>query len=148
MFDLGWAVEIRGARWNKSRGIHNLLQKVLVTQEFDFGIEFFFRNVGTGEIHGAGSRGGDDGVNAAAAQQNLEVRFISRREDKEEYRRQQYEPKRSGYESRTPEQRGRKLARRGGKRVARVCGHAVPASATRSRFVWDRTAGDDILLCL
>ena len=115
MFGLGGAVGVRGVGGNQSRHFHNLLQKIFVAQEFDFGIEFFFSNVGTGEIHGAGGLGRDDGVKAAPPQQNLEVGFIARREDDEEHRRQQYERKRGGYESRTPEQRGRKLAGRGGK---------------------------------
>ena len=142
VFDLGGALEIRSVRRNKSRHFHNLLQEIFVAQELDFGIEFFLGNVGTGEIHGAGGLGRDDGVKAATAQQNLEVRFIARREDHEEHRRQQYEPKRSGDEPRTPEQRGRKIAGRWGKRGVRVSvqfrGHGSYSKADHTRrALWE-----------
>ncbi len=147
MFDLGWALGVRCDLGNESRHIYNLLQEILVAEEFNFGIEFFFRNVGTGEIHGAGGLGGDYGVKAAPAQQNLEVRFISRREEREEHRCQQDERKRSSRESRTPEQRGRKFAGGWGKGGARVSGQfrghgsyserSVPARLMGARQIWE-----------
>src|SRR5713101_2152977 len=95
-----------------------------------------------GEIHGAGRLGRDDGVKAAAAQQYLEMRFISRREDDEEHRRQHYQPKRSGYESRTPKERGRQIAERQGKRGVRVSvqfrGHGSYSKADHTRrALWE-----------
>src|SRR6202158_2108317 len=142
LFDLGWAIGVRGVCGNKSRHCYNLLQEVFVAQEFDFGIEFFFSNVGAGEIHGAGGLGRDDGVKAATAQKYLEVRFISRREDDEEHRRQHNQPKRSGYESRTLEERGRQIAERQGKRGVRVSvqfrGHGSYSKADHTRrALWE-----------
>ena len=55
MFDLGGAIGVRSIRGNKARHLHNLLQQIFVAQEFNFGIELFFSNVGAGEIHGAGA---------------------------------------------------------------------------------------------
>src|ERR1019366_8876652 len=130
MFDFGWALGVRCVRWNEFRHYYNLLQ------------EFFIRNIGTGEIHGAGGLGRDDGVKAAPAQQNLEMRFISRGEDREEHRCQQYEPKRSSHESRTPEQRGRKFAGCWGKSGARASvefrGHGSYSKADYTRrALWE-----------
>ena len=134
---LGWAIGVRGVCGNKSRCFYDLLQEIFVAQEFDFGIEFFFSNVGPGEIHGAGGLGRDDGVKAAAAQQYFEMRFISRREDDEEHRRQHYQPKRSGHEPRTPEERGRQVAERQGKWGLRVSvqfrGHGSYSKADHTR---------------
>ena len=53
---------------------------------------------------------GDHGVEAIPAQQYLEVRLISRRQDYEKHRRQHYKSKRSGNQPRTPKQRGRQVA--------------------------------------
>src|SRR3984893_9238428 len=142
LLDPGRAIGLRGVCGDKSRHFYNLLQEIFVAQEFDFGIEFFFSNVGTGEIHGAGGLGRDDGVEAAAAQQYLEVRLISRREDYEEHRRQYYQAKRSGYQSRTPEERGRQVAERQGKRGVRVSvqfrGHGSYSKADHTRrALWE-----------
>ena len=133
-----WRLNV-GVRGNDSRHFHNFLQEIFVAQEFDFGIEFFFSNVGAGEIHRAGGLGRNDRVKTAAAQQDLEMRFVSRREDDEEHRRQHNQPKRSGHESRTPEERGRQIAERQGKRGLRVSvqfrGHGSYSKADHTRRV-------------
>jgi hypothetical protein len=92
-----------------------LPQQIFIAQKFDFGIQFLFGNFRTGYVHATGRCGGDHGIEAAAAQQNFEMRLIPWGEESKRHDGQHDQSEGADHEPGPAEQSGGQVAR--GQRV-------------------------------